>query len=392
MRPDTDLIILGGGCAGLSLAMKLAELGNRSPQTLILESRKAYDNDRTWCFWGDDTTELSHLVGQSWKRVLVKTEKRRAVLDCGDSPYQMIESGVFYDEAMKVISGAERIQLKLGVPVTELQKKDGLWRIETTGGTHTARMVIDTRPSSKSTRDTAILWQSFLGREVECEESRFDPGTVDLMDFAVCDQGQIAFCYVLPFTHTRALVEATVFTTQPLGPRDLTQALEGYIAKHIRGSAFVVRRSESGILPMGLSKQPSSPDPTYARAGLAAGGGRASTGYAFQRIQRWARACAKKIGEGSPPIGHVPDPILAQAMDDLFLRVLRLRPESAPEIFLALFEKTSPARLIRFLSDRGTLADHAAIAAALLRMSFLKALPAALMSRQLPMENELRRS
>jgi lycopene beta-cyclase len=46
-----DLIILGGGCAGLSLARRLSELGEDCPQTVILESRSSYTDDRTWCFW-----------------------------------------------------------------------------------------------------------------------------------------------------------------------------------------------------------------------------------------------------------------------------------------------------------------------------------------------------
>ena len=48
---QVDLIILGGGCAGLSLALNLAKQGSVCPNTLILEKREAYSNDRTWGFW-----------------------------------------------------------------------------------------------------------------------------------------------------------------------------------------------------------------------------------------------------------------------------------------------------------------------------------------------------
>jgi len=50
MQPDLDLLILGGGCAGLSLGDRLAEQPSRPGGTMIIEARQAYVNDRTWCF------------------------------------------------------------------------------------------------------------------------------------------------------------------------------------------------------------------------------------------------------------------------------------------------------------------------------------------------------
>jgi 2-polyprenyl-6-methoxyphenol hydroxylase-like FAD-dependent oxidoreductase len=39
MPSDVDLLIVGGGCAGLSLAMQLTRFDERIPKTLILEQR-----------------------------------------------------------------------------------------------------------------------------------------------------------------------------------------------------------------------------------------------------------------------------------------------------------------------------------------------------------------
>jgi lycopene beta-cyclase len=107
------------------------------------------------------------------------------------------------------------------------------------------------------------------------------------------------------------------------------------------------------------------------------GGARASTGYAFQRIQRWADVCAKQLGEGKFPIGHEPDPLLLRGMDHLFLSVLHTRSAAAPVMFLSLFEKVDPARIIRFLSDGGTLLDRAIVASVLPVIPFMKEIPSA---------------
>ena len=62
MKAADDLVILGGGCAGLSLAMRLAKLGEQCPQTIIVEPRERYVNDRTWGFWGTPSAQLNPLV------------------------------------------------------------------------------------------------------------------------------------------------------------------------------------------------------------------------------------------------------------------------------------------------------------------------------------------
>ena len=49
---DFDFIIIGGGCAGLSLAYELEihkKLENKS--LAIIEPRLEYKKDKTWSFW-----------------------------------------------------------------------------------------------------------------------------------------------------------------------------------------------------------------------------------------------------------------------------------------------------------------------------------------------------
>ena len=62
---DTDVLILGGGCAGLSLATALAQW---APQLRvhILESRRSYTRDRTWCFWHAGSHPFSAGVTHRW--------------------------------------------------------------------------------------------------------------------------------------------------------------------------------------------------------------------------------------------------------------------------------------------------------------------------------------
>jgi lycopene beta-cyclase len=215
-----------------------------------------------------------------------------------------------------------------------------------------------------------------MGSEIVTEEDCFDPAYAELMDFSESTPAQILFLYVLPFAKNRALVEATLFDRCPMDAEMLEPLLGSLLKKRLGGRPFSVRRSEQGILPMGRTPAPPNAETGFVRAGLTAGGARPSTGYAFQRIQRWARVCAEAMGRGQAPLAHAADPFIPRFMDDLFLRVLRAHPGLAPDLFLSLFRKVDPMRIARFMSDRGRLSDYAAIITALPPLPFLRELSA----------------
>ncbi|TFD05700.1 hypothetical protein E3T28_00490 [Cryobacterium sinapicolor] len=63
---DADLVVLGGGLTGLTLAARLAR-EQSGPRVIVLEPRTEYQDDRSWCFWRPERHELSHRVSASWK-------------------------------------------------------------------------------------------------------------------------------------------------------------------------------------------------------------------------------------------------------------------------------------------------------------------------------------
>jgi lycopene beta-cyclase len=381
-RPDADLIVLGGGCAGLSLAQRLAEAGPAAPRALVLEARGSYGDDRTWCFWRTRPHRHERIVSQAWPRVRVATaDGRAAIAETPGAPYQMIRGAHFYAAAQDAIAAGPRVDLALGAAVGAVERRgDGLLRVETGEGALTARAVVDTRPDRRPAPGGARLWQSFHGREIRVDAPVFETSTVELMRFARPRADRVAFTYVLPLAPDRALVEATAFAADPLPPPALFGDLERAIAEASGGRGGASLREEHGVLPMGLlagllgPPAPGPEGPGYVRAGLMAGGARPSSGYAFRRIQAWADSCAAALLAGSAPVPAAPDGRLLAVMDRLFVDVLAAAPARGPDLFAALFHRTPPLRLVRFLSDEPSLLDAAAIAAALPPAPFLRAL------------------
>jgi len=364
---DKSLVILGGGCAGLSLALRLAEQPALCQRVTVLESRQVYRNDRSWCFWRVGAHRYEHLVKRSWSNVALRSAAQAVQVDCTGTPYQLLESGAFYDHARETISSSAAVRMNLGVTVLGPPRPvPGGWRVETSDGGLTAAQVIDTRPLSPPRRGDALLWQSFLGQELVCDRAVFNPDRVDLMDFANDLSDAVAFTYVLPLASDRALVETTLFDPQPHGPGDLARRQQQAVQRLCGGGAARhVVRTEAGILPMGITRQQTALGSGHWRAGLMSGAARPATGYAFQRIQRWADRCSTALRNGRDPCGHAPDPLLTRLMDRLFLDVLRSHPERGPELFTRLFGGVATPRIVRFLSDRSTFADRGAVAASL---------------------------
>ena len=378
MQTEFDLIVIGAGCAGLSLGMQLASLQEQSPKTLLLEQRIAYEDDRTWCFWGDEQTPFATLARHNWQRFSVNDGVDNVLIDCPKTPYRLLSAIDFYTQAVQAIAGNAALTLKMGGSLAaEPSFAQGRWHLDTTLGAFSAKAIVDTRPLSTHQMSDTSLWQSFLGCELEFQEPRFNAKSAQLMDFYQANQAFVGFNYVLPLSATRALVEFTVFASRVYDQAELHSYLEDQIAKLAGDRPYQRLRTEYGLIPMGLSQPESVFKPTeqhssYVRVGLTAGAARPATGYAFQRIQRWAFACQQSLHANGLPTGHQSDSVVIRQMDAIFLHVLRNRPELGPELFMRLFSKVNSAKLIRFLSDQGRVSDYLAVILALPSWLFIK--------------------
>ncbi len=367
---DVDLLIIGGGCAGLSLARMLARYQS-AVRTLVVEPRSEYADDRTWCFWHGDRHRFRHLVSSRWDTWRFSTSAG-AIVQTGNSNlrYQCLRSIDFYDDAREVIGSAAHVELETGVTVTSVVPSGKVFKVETSAGPILARYVVDTRPASHDAVDRNGLWQVFTGAEIKTDCDAFEPGTVGLMDNMSTDEFGFRFTYTLPFSRRHALVEETRFTHKEITPAELKRGLQLTLASLPAGTERL--RTESGRLPMTVHRARVDLPAGFVAAGIGGGAIRASTGYAFLRIQKWASNCAYRIHHGDAPCPHAPEPRWRAAIDQLFLRVLRAQPELGPRLFMAMGSGLSAETLVRFLSDEGRATDFARVAFVLPKTPFLR--------------------
>lgn len=371
---DADLIILGGGCSGLSLARSLSRCRN-GLRMIVLESRESYENDRTWCFWAGPNHNHRHLVRHQWDAWEFSTGERKAVQRSQNgTTYQCIPADAFYADAIREIRSSDRVSLRLGTPVVSVSESSQQVSVETCDGLLHSKWVVDTRPPRPSDDRRGALRQIFVGTEVRTSWDVFDPSLVGLMrDMSVDDLG-FRFTYVLPFSSRHALIEETRFSTKLVSQERLHSDLQATLSQLVAPDAVETVREEAGCIPMIGATSPKKDGDRVVDAGTRGGAVRASSGYAFLRIQDWAAACAAQLNVGAGPIRHPVEPTWRSLVDRLFLRVLRTQPGLTPELFMAIGKQLSANTVVRFLSDDGRPSDFLRVAGALPKRPFLREL------------------
>ncbi|MCZ7415869.1 MULTISPECIES: lycopene cyclase family protein [unclassified Streptomyces] len=352
--PASEVVIVGGGAAGLSLAHRLTEPG--SPTFTLVEAPDGPRRppERTWCYWDRGNGQFEQAVTASWHRLRVHgTDGRPVVVDPSPLGYRMLRSTDVERLVHARVAGTPGARVLRATADTVRNTADGAEvRCTTPDGrtlTLRARHVFDSRPRPTPPPARTRLLQHFRGWFVRTEDEPFDPAVADLMDFRVPQPPHgLAFGYVLPLAPNRALVEYTEFSRSPLSTSAYEVALAHYCRDVLGLGAVTVESAEQGVIPMTDARFARRAGPAVFRIGTAGGATRPSTGYTFAAVQRQARAVATALRAGRasafPPHGR-----RALAMDAVLLRALDTGRLDGPDFFTRLFRRVPAERLLRFL-------------------------------------------
>jgi lycopene beta-cyclase len=359
----SDVIIVGGGASGLSLAQRL--VANGSPTVTLVEAPDGplRPPERTWCYWDADTDELDEAVGASWSRLRIH-DADGGVITVDPSPlrYRMLRSTAYEHWVHSRLAGSPAARV-VRATVDAVRDTPGGAAVECTAPdgrtlTHHARHVFDSRPLPALPPARTHLLQHFRGWFVRTDTDRFDPAVADLMDFRVPQPRHgLAFGYVLPLAPGHALVEYTEFSRAPLTRAAYESALGHYCREILKLGAFTVETAEQGVIPMTDARFPRRIGPAVSRIGTAGGATRPATGYTFAAVQRQSLAIAAALRDGRA-LAPRPHARRVLAMDAILLRALDTGRIDGPGFFTGLFRRVPPERLLRFLDGRTSLREE----------------------------------
>lgn len=371
-----DFAILGGGCAGLSLARELSLKKHFQKKIVIIEPRTTYLNDRSWCFWESQDINLQKIlepiIHHSWQQWRFSGENFSHIHSSEGRRYCYIAAEDFYHQALSLIHPNQHIELRQGQTAVKIKhSQEGFLILLEEGSSLHANQVIDTRSTVYRDSHEAQMWQIFYGYEIETSHPIFDDRIVGLMENLTGKSTATQFLYVLPFSKTRALLELTQFSKTLFAPEKLATDLNHYLLDKLGNHHFKILRTESAALPMGLTSLTRSTLPHYHYAGITAGAIRPATGYAFIRIQQWAQNSANRLCHGKSLLPVKQSMPLVKAMDHVFLGILQDTPALGASLFQALAERVSGDSLVRFLMDEAKFKDCYQVIKALPKLRFL---------------------
>ena len=351
---EFDYVIIGGGCAGLSLAYELEVHEKLKDKTLaIIEHRSEYKRDKTWSFWKVVPHNFDDCVKKNWKNFTINISNKTNHLECKDYPYQSIDSGLFYEKINNKLK--ENKNISFFKDISKINTKNSF--------------IFNSVPEIKKNHNN--LWQHFCGVEIKTKNNFFDEEIFNLMDFDCEQRESVHFFYTLPYSKNKALIETTWLSKMnDNSQKDYDNQIKEYIEKNLKIKNYEITYKEEGAIPLFY--------PLYKREGnklnigTAGGMTRLSTGYTFLNIQEHSKYLRENI-ENISNSKRFEISKKYQFLDDIFLRVLNKHPEKMSNIFFNMF-KTSPKTVIKFLSNKSNFFEDLKIILKMPKWIFIKAL------------------
>ncbi len=376
MQADYDVIMAGGGLAGLSLAMHMVHSRLCDRSILIVDQDTKTRNDRTWGFWTNRRTLFDPVVSHSWGKLRVVGQNLDRALELGDYHYKVIRGLDFYTYAREQLSG-RGVDFLTGTVDAITDERD-VACVTVDGRPIHGRWVFDSLPPRfpplADKRDFHHLKMHFRGWEIETPTPVFDPDVMTFLDFRVDQMGEMRFFYVLPFTERRALVEYTLFSKGVLRRSDYEGSLRCYLAEVLDLQEYEVVSVERGCVPLTDQPLPRQLGRRVMSIGAKANRVKPSTGYAFMRIQEDADEIVESLLLYGHPFEVPDDPNLYDVLDAVLLEVIERRGDHIQVAFSEMFRRNPVRQILRFLDEKASPWENLMLVASLPPQVFVHAL------------------
>lgn len=350
MIHEYDYAFAGAGLAAYSLLHALLEAELPPARVLLIDPRAAAE--RTIGFWSRAPIGLESHAQWSWPGLAIADHQGQRSLDAGSLRYFALRASAVRERVLDRAraSGWTVEHLRARVDVIDSTPESALLSTDSGVEIH-ARWAFDSR-LPETLRARVFMWQSFDGAHIELDEpDSLDTGSALFMDLRLPPRADaLEFGQMLPIGPRQAVVYRIRIGATRAEVLDLDDYLRGTlglararILAHERGHLLLTdarfdRRASARVL----------------RIGLAGGRLRASTGYAFSRMQRDSLAIARSLVEHGHPFRLPREPKRFRWLDAVMLAWLARHPERASAWFGQLFERAPAELVFRMLDEQAS--------------------------------------
>lgn len=356
MADRISILFIGGGVAAHLYALVAAHRYGAKQLAVTMVDPIEDAPDRNLCVWGPPEPLLQDALIVEWSRVQFGYGRSTITKELHTLTYRHYSA----KSIRKVVDTRMQVNRILAHHSTVDRQVD---------------VALDSRPSTVFHRDATLsLQQHFHGWRIQTDADTFDPDVMTMMDFRVDQSNGVCFIYVLPYSRTDALVECTVFSSEPWQKDMYESRLSAYISDNLSCSTYEILSTETGSIPMCDAIPDRKRGEHWFSIGSAAGLTKATTGYTVARCIRDAEHLfdtQQRTGVWSIP--QRPSRRF-DWYDRLLLRIIRDEPERVPGIFWALFNRNPIELILRFLDEETSLFDEIRVFWSLPWSPFLRAI------------------
>lgn len=372
--PDYDVIIIGAGAAGLSLATALVESSWQKSKILLIDPDLKQKNDRTWCFWGKSAYGLEDIQFRHWNKLAVKNDHYTASFDLAPYRYWMVRGIDFYESARRKLAEHDNVVWQQG-QVSHVVDAENSAAVLVDGEQINGTWVFDSRPPKLEIDPQRYhyLKQHFTGWLIQTRADSFDTSEGTLFDFRTEQHEQMRFMYVLPCDRHTALVEYTLFSADLLKEEEYVSALQSYLRDVLHLEDYDILEVEKGVIPMSDQPLPRRLGRHVMAIGTRGGRVKPSSGYAFLRIQKDTQAIITALESSGSPFFKENLAWRYPIFDRIMLQVMHRSGGEMANIFTVLFQRNSIERIFQFLDEEGTFWQDLRLIGSLPWVPFLRA-------------------
>ncbi len=341
-----DIIIIGAGLSGLTLALELSKKTTKS--ILILEKKKKFFFDKNWCFWNQPNNPFTTKYDNQWENIGIKINGKEIIHNDSNIKYLHIKSSTFYSEVSKELK-QKKIEIRMNQNIEKIvNTKDGQ-TIISNNKQYKTRLIFDSRPDLYK-ENKGYLYQHFYGVEVNFENALLDNKKVMLMDFQNFQNG-INFFYVLPFSKRKALFETTYFSTKILKEKEYKNDIKNYLKVNYPNKKFSHKFVEKGVIPMFFKKKVKSS--SLIKIGTSGNWVKISTGYLFQNSFINSKEIVNKLINKKEL--KIKNNIINDFLDKTFCFYIKNYSEDSRQFFKCFFYKNNIKNIVSFLVGNASL-------------------------------------
>jgi len=375
-----DIIICGGGLAGLSLLYRAMKSGIwEDQQIVVVDQSDKTENDRTWSFWKKEDTDFDQLIYKEWKDLVFFTnDGQRVPLRSGAYSYNSIRSIDFYTHVLAYLRTFDTINFVKSAVEVVFSDPEGCTLVTKTHTYHATYLFNSLYRKPELRPGDQYFLQHFKGLRIKTHASIPPVTEAWLMDFRTGQEQGTTFFYTLPIARDEIFIEYTLFSKSLLLPAEYDQGIAKYVSEVLGIKDYEVLEEEFGVIPM-TSYAFNRFEGNIIHIGSAGGDTRASTGYTFINTQKTISKILDSYQAARHPFFKAETIGLKQHLyDATLLNVLAEGKYQGHQLFSDLFKNTPAAVIFSFLDAEGSLLQDLKVMKSLRIWPFLKAISKAL--------------